>query len=213
MQILLVHGLCRSPLAFVPLARVLRRHGHTPQFFGYVAAVESWSRIVQRLHERLIQLANADDDYALIGHSLGGILIANALGQEPSLARPPAHLITLGTPVRPPKVARIGARFRAFRLLTGEAARRLPAAGIYDLFTSLPCPWTAVYGTVSSGTDREHGHDPNDGLVAASEAKPPAGAEAVEVKVLHTFLPSDRRVRATVLNVLHRRSPDGVRHC
>ena len=203
MHILLVHGLGRTPLSFVALSAALRRHGHTPHLFGYVAAVESWQRILRRLRMRLYRLAEADSEYALVGHSLGGVLIATALSEPwPSDLARPLQVITLGTPVRPPRLARTASRYAPFELFTGEAGRKLCEVRTYDALESPRFTWTAIYGTAGPRL-RVFGNAPNDGLVAASETQTDA-ADCFEVTALHTFLPSHARSRALVLHALAR---------
>ena len=53
MQVLLVHGLGRTPLSLVGLALDLRRWGHQPRLLGYVGALERYDAIVRRVRRRL----------------------------------------------------------------------------------------------------------------------------------------------------------------
>jgi hypothetical protein len=184
-----------------PLAVYLRLHGHRPSFFSYCAAVERWEAIRLRLRRRLTDMDSAGRDYVLVGHSLGGLLLADALG-ELSAHVSPRHLFTLGTPVRPPRLIITALRFRLYRLLTGEAGQRLSDAGSYR-FAPLPCQWTAVYGT--AGWQQCHWspfNEPNDGLLAVSEAYTPSASENLFVRSSHTLLMNAASVKARIASAL-----------
>jgi alpha-beta hydrolase superfamily lysophospholipase len=73
MRLLMIHGMGRTPFSLALLGRHLSQHGHTVRYFGYAAFHESFDQIVARLI--VTMRATADQyPYALIGHSLGGIL-------------------------------------------------------------------------------------------------------------------------------------------
>jgi alpha-beta hydrolase superfamily lysophospholipase len=118
MRLLLVHGMGRTPLSLARLARFLRRDGHQIERVGYVAALESFSRIRRRVRHRLEALARRGEPYAVIGHSLGGLTLRSALG---NLAPAPVCLVMLATPNQSPRLARRLQRFWPYRLLTGES--------------------------------------------------------------------------------------------
>ena len=203
MRVLLVHGLGRTVLSMVPLAAYLRLHGHSPSFFSYCAAVERWEAIRSRLGRRLVDMDSAGPDYVLVGHSLGGLLLADALG-ELSTRISPQHLFTLGMPMRPPRLIITALRFRLYRLLVGEAGHRLSASSSYQ-FTPLPCQWTAVCGT--AGWQRSPWlpfNEPNDGLLALSEAYSPTATETMPVASLHTFIMNAGPVRDRIRRVTAR---------
>jgi esterase/lipase len=103
MRLLLIHGLSRTPRSLALLGRRLSRQGHNVRYFGYVVFRESFDQIAGRL---VASICAADDShpYALIGHSLGGILARAAL---PALAHiPPRHLAMLAPPNQTPLRAR-----------------------------------------------------------------------------------------------------------
>ena len=58
MRVLLIHGLARTPLSLLGLARDLRRAGHRTELVAYSGALESYQgivtrvrRVVHRLHD------------------------------------------------------------------------------------------------------------------------------------------------------------------
>ena len=201
MRVLLVHGLGRTALSMFPLAVHLQLQGHRFTFFSYCAAVERWEAIRLRLRQRLTEMDSAGPDYVLVGHSLGGLLLADVVG-ELAAQISPRHLFTLGTPVQPPRLLITAMRFRLYRLLTGEAGKRLCHADNYR-FASLPCPWTALCGTAGWQQGGWSFFDePNDGLLALSEACPPSATETVLVSSSHTFMMNAAAVKARIASAL-----------
>ncbi|MDQ3117948.1 MAG: alpha/beta hydrolase, partial [Verrucomicrobiota bacterium] len=78
MQVLFVHGMGRSPASGWWLLRQLRRAGLRTSSFGYSVSRESFAKVVNRLVARLHSLLEGEE-LVLIGHSLGGILLREAL--------------------------------------------------------------------------------------------------------------------------------------
>jgi hypothetical protein len=201
--VLLVHGMGRTPLSLFRLARHLRRAGHRPRIVGYVAAVERFPTIRDRVRRRLELAARSGQPYAAIGHSLGGLLVRAALDGWPAALPLPRHVIMLGTPNRPPRLARRLHRLWPYRLANGECGRLLAEAEFFLGLPPMAVPCTIVAGT---GGRRNRwnpfGPDANDGVVAVDEAELDGPAYLAQVPVRHTFMMNDRRVRALVLNAL-----------
>jgi alpha/beta hydrolase family protein len=203
MQVLLVHGMGRTPLSMLRLGRKLRRAGHTVGLLGYVAAVEPFARIVRRMQERFARIA-AGGPYVVVGHSLGGLLTRAALGRRSVSFTGPAHLIMLGTPNRPPRQARRYGKLMAYRWINGECGQLL---GQEDFFARLPplsIPYTIVAGTRSWPGRSAFGNEPNDGVVAVSETLLAPSDTPITVPARHTFMMNDSRVLAAILQVLQR---------
>ena len=124
MRVLLVHGLARSPLSLAILAERLRRAGHRPQFFGYLPLAESYAHVLRRLVRRLRGLAADGEPVGLVGHSLGGLLLRHALPFVPNLHV--HHLVMLGVPNQPPRLAPRAWRSALFRMLTRSCGEVVP---------------------------------------------------------------------------------------
>lgn len=78
MHILFAHGMGRTPISGLPMLLRLRAKGLRVSLFSYSTALESFDAIRDRLRLRILQVA-AQGDYALVGHSLGGVLLRGAL--------------------------------------------------------------------------------------------------------------------------------------
>ncbi len=205
MQLLLVHGLGRTPLSLFGLARVLRRDGHHTRFFGYLPPFESVPRILRRLVGALRGFARSRRKIGLIGHSLGGLLLRMALAEVPELRV--HHFVMLGTPQVPPRMARLAWRwFPPFRIFTRDCGRLLNSQHAFRVLPELQVPFTVIAGTAGlRGWFSPFGDDPNDGLVSVAEARV-SGAEPVRLPVLHTLMMDAVAVRARISAIM---SEDG----
>jgi hypothetical protein len=221
-RILLVHGLWRTPLSFARLARRLRRQGHATEQFGYAAVAETYPRIVARLARRLALLAQAEaegapgaadgaaDGYVVIGHSLGGVLLRAAL---PRVAGPPPRrLIMLGTPNRPPRLARTFSVLRPYRWLLGQCGAHLADPAFYATLPLPTVPYTIVAGTAGPrGRLSPFGDDANDGTVAVRETLVRDDDPVITLPVFHAFMMNHPAVQAEIAHALHAsREPAGA---
>ncbi len=200
MRALLVHGMGRTPVSMLVLARRLRQAGLTTTQFGYVPAVERYDRIVDRLVRRVSAIAT-DTDYIVIGHSLGGLLLRSALGVlDPALPQP-RHLFMLATPNHSPRLARRWRRNLAYRLYTGDAGQLLADAERVEAIPLPRVPYTIIAGT--SGTRRLRSvfpDEPNDWIVGLSEVRLREDDHIITVSLGHTFMMNYRKVAAVVLS-------------
>jgi hypothetical protein len=200
MNLLLVHGLWRTPLSFLMLARRLRGWGYGPEQFAYAAVAQRYEVIVARLVERLERVA-ARGPYAVIGHSLGGVLLRSALPQV--TGPPPRHLVMLGTPNRPPRLARLLGVHWAYRRLMGESGINLTSSAFY---ADLPVPevsYTIVAGTAGPrGRWTPFGDEANDWIVGVRETQVWDHDPLVLLPVTHTFMMNSSEVQTVVRRAL-----------
>jgi pimeloyl-ACP methyl ester carboxylesterase len=205
MRVLLIHGLARTPLSLLGLARDLRRAGHRTELVAYSGALESYQGIVTRVRRRLERAAGEAEPYAIVAHSLGGLIVRAALARWPAERPLPRHIVMLGTPNRPPRLARRFHRWWPYRVVNGQCGQLLAEP---EFFVGLPrpeAPTTVIAGTKSwprflSLFDGA----PNDGVVAVEETRLDGGAALIELPASHTFMMNNRRVRATVRDLLAR---------
>ena len=93
-DVLLVHGIWNARAWLMPFALRLRREGLVPTVFGY----DSVWRDPETAGDRLIALLRRRPVEALVGHSLGGLVILEALRRAPDL--PVKRVVCLGSPLR-----------------------------------------------------------------------------------------------------------------
>ncbi len=201
MQVLLVHGLGRTPLSLFGLAAALRRAGHRTRFFGYSCTLESVPRITRRLNATLCDLSSCDEPVGLVGHSLGGLLLRMTLPEVPELRV--RHLVTLGTPQSLPRIATLAWRwFPPFRVFTRDCGRLLSSLDRYKQLPELAVPFTLIAGTAGPrGRWTLHGDEPNDGVVTVEETRH-GDAEPVLVPGLHSFLMDSAAARERILAMM-----------
>jgi hypothetical protein len=190
----------RTPLSLTRLTRFLKRRGYRPERLGYVAAVEGFERIRTRVRRRLELLALSGEPYAVIGHSLGGLVLRAALeGLEPA----PVHLIMLATPNQAPRLAGRLHRLWLYRLACGECGQMLARQ---EFFAQLPpprVPYTIIAGNGGPrGRRGPFGDEPNDWLVTVEETKISPADRPKIFEVGHTFMMNDSRVHAAIGDVL-----------
>jgi pimeloyl-ACP methyl ester carboxylesterase len=202
--VLLIHGLARTPLSLLGLARDLRRAGHRTELVAYSGALESYAGIVARVRRRLELAALGGEPYAVVGHSLGGVIVRAALDGWPADRLLPAHLIMLGTPNHVPRLARRFRRWWPYRLVNGECGQLLADAAFFARLPLPPVPTTVIAGTKNWPRLSWFDGRPNDGVVAVDEARLGPPASLVELRASHTFMMNNRQLRATVRDLLAR---------
>jgi len=197
MQVLLVHGMGRSPLSMASLALGLRADGMRPRLFGYLSAVESVDRMVSRLAQRLVAISG--EPYVVVGHSLGGVLLRLAIDQLGADVRLPERLVLVGSPQGAARLAQQFASWVPYRLLYGEAGQMLGSTERMAAIPSPRVPCTVVVGTRGfPASVSPFGPEPNDGIVAVAEVVSSSEAETVQLPRGHTFLMNAREVREII---------------
>lgn len=195
MHAILIHGMGRTPLSMGLLAMRLRLAGIRPHLFGYSATLEGWSRCTSRL-TRFIERHAAQDDYIVVGHSLGTVL---ARAVVPKLHRPPKACFLLAPPVVACLAARKFSSHRLYQWLTGEMGQLLAKQ---EFMEALPQPITAtkIYtGTGgATGPRLPFGEQPNDGILALHETLLPQ-TPVLMVPSIHTFIMNKRAIAQDIV--------------
>ena len=204
MKVLLIHGLGRSPLSMLSLSHSLKRSGYQPESFGYAAFAQSYEEIVERLCNRLHALAD-QGPYGIVAHSLGGVLTRSALAMTEKLL--PHHVVMLGTPNQPPRLAKIAWQLWPFQWFSGTCGASLASHDFYAGLPHLPVPYTIIAGTSGpQGAFSPFGSEVNDGLVALNETRLSETDKPIEFPGIHGFMMNQPTVQATVARLLHKPS-------
>jgi hypothetical protein len=178
------------------LATRLRAAGMTPRLFAYSAAIERWESCLNRL-ERYINKNTAGDQFILVGHSLGSVLIRGVL---PKLTHKPAACFFLAPPTNACKAARKFAPRLIYKMITGEMGQLLADAAF---MAALPLPEvpTKIYAGINGPRGRysPFGEECNDGILALHETELP-DAHHQQVAALHTFIMNKQEIARDIVN-------------
>src|SRR5258708_321644 len=167
MRAILVHGMGRSPLSQLLLAKRLRSFGIQVELFGY-STLRPFDASLNRLVTRIVEPGD-DEPFILVGHSLGCVLIRAALPRLRGLR--PSACFFMAPPNRVPKAARNFASTRLYRLLTGDSGQLISNEAF---MAALPVPEGPV--RVYAGTAGCRGRlspfrdDPNHEVLAVTAA-------------------------------------------
>lgn len=168
--------------------------------FGYVAAFQDFSSIRARLAAKILALAG-QDDYVLIGHSLGGVLLRAAVASLPEDIRLPRRIFLLGSPVKPSRLARKLRDKTIYRTFTGDCGQLLSSETRMAEIGPAPVPTTSIAGIAGlTGKYSLFEEELNDGIVSVSETNAEWITEEIYVPILHTFLPWSQRVAKIILD-------------
>jgi pimeloyl-ACP methyl ester carboxylesterase len=199
---ILVHGMGRTPVSMLLLAKRLRAAGITTHLFAYSAAFERWLPCVERLRT-FITSRVGEQRFIIIGHSLGCVLTRAVL---PHLARAPELGVFLAPPTMASSYAIKLAQWRLFRLLTGEMGQLLARQ---DFMDSLPIPDIPlrVYAGVKGPRSRwmPFGDEPNDGILSVKEVQ--LGNVPVQLlPTIHTIIMNSRQVASDIVATVKSRA-------
>jgi pimeloyl-ACP methyl ester carboxylesterase len=200
MDVILIHGMGRTPVSMLRLRRHLRHAGHHPILFGYSPTFESLQGATGRL-VRLIERRVDTAPYALVGHSLGTVLIRTALGQLEN--RMPAACFFLSPPMVACKAAKFFSRFWLYKVLAGEMGQLL-ANDAFMQRLPMPPVFTRIY--VGTGGPRTRwlpfGMEANDLILSVTEATGGFKALSFEIPALHTFIMHSPQVYDDIIRSL-----------
>lgn len=194
--VILAHGLWVPGVVMRPLAARLERAGYRCHSFAYAGR----ARPLEAHTERLARVARAIGPAHFIGHSLGGLVVLQAL--ESHRAIEAGRVLLLGTPARGSLLGRKLARHAAGRWLLGES-ERLWCEGREGRWTR-PEPLGVIAGTVPLGLGRVIGRlpGPNDGVVCVEETAIEGMADRAVLRVSHSAMLVSSRVADHVAEFL-----------
>lgn len=191
-DVILVHGLWVPALTMAPLAARLAHEGFRAHLFAYAGR----ERPLESHAERLARFAQDIGPAHFAGHSLGGVVVLEALERHREVALGCALL--LGAPVRGNLAGRRLARHGWGRWFLG-ASEPLWREGRHAHWTR-PEPLGVIAGSLPLGLGRLFGALPgaNDGVVRVEETEVQGMRERVVLPVAHSAMPVSARVAAQV---------------
>ena len=190
-QVILTHGLWVPGFAMKPLAARLQRagfHCHTFSFLGTARPLEDHT-------ERLASFARDIGPAHFVGHSMGGLVILEALTRHPETAV--GRVVLLGTSAKGNFAGRRLARHAPGRWLLGKSlplwherdARWPRAERLGVIAGTWPIGLGALLGRLEG---------PNDGVVTVEETTVEGMSERISLPVGHSQMLISARVAAQV---------------
>ncbi|WP_035387288.1 esterase/lipase family protein [Ferrimonas senticii] len=181
-KVVILHGLYMNALVMWPLANKLERLGWQPKCLSYRSMRIDTQALFAQIDQEL-----ADNQPAfLVGHSLGGVLLAHYV-QQASLANG-SRLVTLGSPLTSSRAAKQLQQW-GLGIVLGNSAS-------HGLTENPPLHWDSEValgslagsnhlglGTLAGVTDKH-----SDGTVQISETQLPGMTDHICVDVTHTSM-------------------------
>ena len=191
-EVILAHGLWVPGVVMQPLAARLERAGLRCHTFSYQGS----ARPLEVHAERLARMAHDIGPAHFVGHSLGGLVVLEALSRHPGIAA--GRVVLLGTPVRGCASGRSLARHPAGRWFLGHS-EELWREGRAANWTR-PEALGVIAGSLPLGLARILGrlHGVNDGVVCLEETAVEGMAERVVLPVAHSAMLVSARVARNV---------------
>jgi pimeloyl-ACP methyl ester carboxylesterase len=199
-HVILAHGLWVPGVVMRPLAARLERAGLRCHTFSYMGAGRPLEAHAARLARFARDVSDGSGPAHFVGHSLGGLVILEALQRHPEMAA--GRVVLLGTPVNGCYAGRRLARYPGGRWFLGESEslwRERRAAR-----WSRPEALGVIAGTLPLGLGRLFGPLPglNDGVVALEETEVEGMAGRVALPVGHSAMLVSARVAENIVAFL-----------
>jgi len=192
--VVLVHGIWMSSLELVLLAWRLRRCGYRTLRFRYRSLRRPVRHNAACLARHVRQLAA--DRIHLVGHSLGGLVVLQALQDHPDLVT--GRIVLLGSPVEGSAVARYVNERPVLRWVIGRSGEQglLGGGPRWGGRQSLG----VIAGSRSLGIGRLLGGlgAVNDGVVNLQETTIDGAQDSIVVESTHMGLLTSRRVASQI---------------
>jgi pimeloyl-ACP methyl ester carboxylesterase len=196
-DVILAHGLWVPGVVMKPLAARLARAGFHCHTFSYMGAARPLEAHAERLARQAREFAPAH----FVAHSLGGLVVMEALARHPEI--PAGRVVLLGPPARGCYAGRRIARYPAGRWFLGQS-ESLWREGRAARWTR-PEALGVIAGTLPLGLGRVLGRLPgvNDGVVCLDETAVEGMADRVVLHVGHSAMLISSRVAENVAAFLN----------
>lgn len=189
------------------LARHLRTEGHTVHLFGYERRA-SLGKAASLLagYLRRLGFEEGGPNLGFVGHSAGGVLLRYLAAELPGFQA--GHSVALGSPLAGSAIAGHYAHTRWAQVVCGPILRSLHPDEVGSL-PPPPCILGSIAGTaetvllpasfllrpIAAGR-------PSDATVLVEETHLADNQDHIEVPVVHTFLPDNKKVQKLVSHFL-----------
>lgn len=195
--VVLLHGMGRSRVSMMILAKRLRDAGYATVNFPYRTADKSLEEITNELRE-FVDAKVETDRYHLVTHSLGGVIARNSF-KEAGMPEGLGRMVMLAPPNQPAELARTFKSNLIYRLITGESGQKLSCE---DFYATLPIP-PVEFGVIAGTRGQKISFaEPNDGIVSVAGTRLDGMKDFIELKHTHTLIMNNRDTTDAILNFL-----------
>lgn len=122
-QIILLHGLGRSPRSMLKINKHLENQGYRVLNIGYSSITNNFNDILDHLIKRITPWVNPHQPVHFVGHSFGGILIRGILAKNLNWTL--GRCVMLGSPNQGTAIASFMMSHKFFRYFTPKVTRQL----------------------------------------------------------------------------------------
>lgn len=181
-RVVLVHGLWMNSIALYPLRTRLARCGFAIEYFGYASVARTPQQNALQLARFVATLGKPAPH--LVGHSMGGVLILQALKQFSDLGV--RRAVLLGSPVAGSLAGRRLSRTAGGRWMLGRSQPLWEEGRTPDAPRAVEVG--VIAGSVPIGLGRILARlpKPNDGVVTVEETRIRGAADSLVMRVNHT---------------------------
>jgi pimeloyl-ACP methyl ester carboxylesterase len=199
--VVLQHGLWRSSWSLWRLERALVAQGYLVLNRGYPSTQAKVEDHAERLHAALtaeLAAIGPVDEIMFVGHSLGGLVIAEYLRRKDACK--PAQCVYIASPLHGAMLCELRKRWWLFGLLMGDQAalQLCPDSALAQRRVPMPCPCGTIVGDLGDGNAAIPGRD--DGTIGVGEAHLAGEVDSVTLPLGHTAISCSE---ATIRQVLH----------
>ncbi|MEN8671167.1 MAG: hypothetical protein CSH49_11050 [Alcanivorax sp.] len=208
--VVLLHGLGRSPLAMMGLARFLKRQGFHVINQGYASRSGTVAELCRNLMHDLLPSLPATGQIHFVTHSLGGILLRYGLQHWNIHPGRLGRAVMLAPPSQGSEVVDVLRRIPLLPRIMGPAFLQLgtdESSVPLQLLSREQNQFPLEVGVIAGRTSYEPWFTPlfgedNDGKVSVSRSRHPGMKDFRALAVGHTFIMNDKRVRQHIVHFL-----------
>ena len=208
-QVVLLHGLGRSPRSMGKLAQQLEQQGYRVFNPGYNSLLDSYQKILAALDLKISEWLDPSLAVHFVGHSFGGILIRGLLAAHPEWNK--GRVVMLGSPNQGTKTASFMLSHWWFKYFVPKVTADLAPGS--QLLESLPEPEVdtgIIAGSVKYSLvipvswyyKKATNNAPGDGVVELSNTQCRTMADFIVMPLHHSFMTWDSELVKQVTHFL-----------
>jgi hypothetical protein len=208
-QIILLHGLGRTPISMAKLAQTLQDLGYRVYSPIYNSLSDSYQEILESLDEKITDWVDPRYPIHFVGHSFGGILIRGLLANHPEWNK--GRCVMLGSPNKGTKTASFMLSHWWYKHFVPKVTADLEPDS--ELMKSLPEPEIET-GIIAGNVDfniaipvswyykRATDNAPGDGVVELSNTQCSNMTDFIIMPLHHSFMTWDSELLQQVIHFI-----------